>query len=227
MARLRVNRVLMAAAMLALAGAVAPAAADSLSTTMPAEPETGWRLRFAVASMDFHSNLNPGSSYGIDIGAAAAVNAEYRFNRRLGLDLGAFGGGGVDVVSHRSWIGWSHADVYDTMTVSGLTAGLDIHLTPDSRVDLYICPMVALMQFGGLVFDVEPRHVVTAVDFDEDLAVGASLGLGVPLGTRRAWSFNAFLTHLESTLNGNGHRDLRVEEDYDVNMLGLGFGYRF
>ena len=221
------NRVLMAAVMLAIAWPVAPVAADSLSATTGSEPETGWRLRFAIASMDFHSNLNSGSGYGIDIGAAAAVNGEYRFNRRLGLDLGAFGGGGVDVVSHRSWIGWSHVDVYDTMSVSGLTAGLDIHLTPDSRVDLYVCPMVALMQFGGLVFDVEPRHVVTAVDFDEDLAVGASLGLGVPLGERRVWSFNAFLTHLESTLNGNGHQRLRIEEEYDVNMLGVGFGYRF
>lgn len=196
-----------------------PAVADG-------QAEPGWRLRVSVASMDFDSNLTRGG-YGIDIGVAAAINGEYRFNRRLGLDLGAFGGGGVDVVSQRTWIGWSHLDVYDTMSVSGLTAGLDVHLTPNSRADLYVCPMVALMQFGGLVFDARSGHVVTAVDFDEDFALGASLGLDVPLGERRVWSFNAYVAHLESTLNGNDRGDLRIDDDYDVNMLGLGFGYRF
>lgn len=213
------RRTLVALAALAVAW---PAAAQAAS-----QVETGWRLRFSVASMDFDSNLHTRSGYGIDIGGAVAVNGEYRFNRRLGLDLGAFGGGGVDVVGHRSWIGTGHVDVYDTMSVSGLTAGLDIHLTPDSRADLYICPMLALMQFGGVVFAAGPNRATTVVDFDEDLAVGASLGLGVPLGERRSWSFNTYLTHLESTLNGNDRGNLRVEEDYNTTLVGIGFGYRF
>lgn len=198
------------------------------AATAVADPgvEPGWRLRVSMASMDFDSKLT-GGGYGIDIGAAAAINGEYRFSRHLGLDLGAFGGGGVDVVSHSAWIGWRHVDVYDTMSVSGLTAGLDIHLTPDSRADLYVCPTMALMQFGSLVFDARPHGLVSAVDFDEEFALGASLGLSVPLGPRRAWSLNAYLMHLESTLNGNDRSDLRIDEDYDVNMLGLGFGYRF
>jgi opacity protein-like surface antigen len=216
----KVNRTLVALAALALAWPAVPAAAD-------AQVEPGWRLRFSLASMDFDSNLSRGSGYGIDVGAAVAVNGEYRFNRRLGLDLGAFGGGGVDVVGHRSWIAWSHVDVYDTMSVGGLTAGLDVHLTPDSRVDVYVCPMVALMQFGGLVFEVDSHRWTTAVDFDEDLALGASLGLSVPFGERQSWWFNTYLTHLESTLNGGDRTDLRIEEDYDVSMFGLGFGYRF
>lgn len=192
---------------------------------MATEVEPGWRLRFSVASMDFDSNLTS-SSYGIDLGAAATVNAEYRFNHRLGLDLGVFGGGGVDVANHRSWIGWS-GDAYDMMSISGLTAGLDIHLTPDHEVDLYVCPMLAMVQFGDLVFAAGPYHVVTAVAFDEDLAVGASLGFGVPLGERRNWSFNAHLIHLESAINGGDRGDLRIDEDYDLDMVGLGFGYRF
>ena len=199
--------------------------------SMPAmaanEPERGWRLRFSVASMDFDSNLAAGSGYGIDLGGAAGVNGEFRFNRRFGLDLGAFGGAGVDVVSHRSWVGPAQVDIYDTMSVSALTAGLAIHLTPDSGVDLYVCPMLALVQFGGLVFDFGPHRVATAVDFDQDLAVGVSLGMAVPMGRSGDWSINGYLTHLESTLNGGGRPDLRIEEDYDVNMFGLGFGYRF
>lgn len=216
----RVNGALVALLALGLAWPAAPAAAA-------AETAPGWRLRFSVASIDFDSNLSGGSGYGIDVGAAVGINGEYRFNRRFGLDLGGFAGGGVDVAGHRSWIGWAETDVYDTMSVSGLTAGLDIHLTPDSRVDLYLCPMVAMLQFGGLVFVAGPHRLRTAVAFDEDLAVGASLGLDVPLGDRRNWSFNASLTHLDSTLNGGDHGDLRIEEDYDATLFGLGFGYRF
>ena len=222
MTRNRLNRKFVAAAMLALVWLAATATA-----TAAADVEPGWRLRFSVASMDFDSKLSNGSGYGFDIGAAAGVNAEYRFNRRLGLDLGAFGGGGVDVAGHSSWVGWDNVTVYDTMSVSGLTAGLDVHLTPDSRVGLYFCPMVAMMQFGGLVFVAGHGQVSTAVDFDEDLAVGASLGLGVPFGEQRNWSFNAHLTHLESTLNGNDRGGLRIEEEYDATMFGLGLGYRF
>ena len=204
----------------ALAWLVTPALAA-------ADVNSGWRLRVSVASIDFDSRLASRSGYGIDVGAAVGVNGEYRFNRRLGLDLGAFAGGGVDVAGHRSWIGWAEYNVYDTMSLTGMTAGLDVHLTPDSRVDLYVCPMVAVLQFGGLVFETGPSRVATAVDFDEDLAVGASLGLGVPFGDRSSWSFNAHLTHLESTLNGGDRRGVRIDEDYDATMFGVGFGYRF
>ncbi len=204
----------------ALTWLVAPAIAA-------ADVDPGWRLRVSVASIDFDSRLTSRSDYGIDVGAALVINGEYRFNRRLGLDLGAFGGGGVDVAGRRSQIGWSEYNVYDTMSLSGLTAGLDIHLTPDSRVDLYICPMVAIMEFGGLVFETGPSGLRSSIAFDEDLAVGASLGLGVPFGDRSSWSFNAHLTHLESTLDGSDRRGLRIDQDYNATMFGVGFGYRF
>lgn len=207
------------AGMLVIAWLAAPAAA--------APVERGWSLRFSVASIDFDSNLASRSGYGIDLGAAVGVNGEYRLNRRLGLDLGAFAGGGVDVAGRRSWIGWANYDVYDTMSLSGLTAGLDIHLTPDGRVDVYVCPLVAWMQYGSLVFEAAPDRVATAVDFDGDFAVGAGLGVGVPFGAQRSWSFNAQVTHLESTLNGSDRGDLSIQEDYDATMVGLGFGYRF
>ena len=218
MKRNRTGGALIALALLALCAAAGPAAHAT-------EVEPGWRLRFSLASMDFNSNITS-TGYGIDIGGAASVNAEYRFSRRLGLDLGAFGGGGVDVANHRSWAGWS-SDAFDTMSVTGLTAGLDIHLAPDHQVDLYICPMLAMMQFGNLVFATGPQGTITAVDFDQDLAIGASLGLAVPLGAGRHWTFDAHLTHLESTINGGDRGDLRIDENYDVNMVGVGFGYRF
>ena len=208
---------------------VLPAVAWLAAPAMAAaDVDPGWRLRVSVASVDFDSGLSSRSDYGIDVGAALTINGEYRFNRRLGLDLGAFGGGGVDVAGRRDWAGWpGHHDIYDTVSLSGLTAGLDVHLTPDGRVDLYICPMVAIVEFGSLAFEAGPSGPRSGIDFDADLALGASLGLGVPFGEGSSWSFNAHLTHLESTLNGGDHGDLRIDEDYNATMFGVGFGYRF
>lgn len=189
--------------------------------------EPAWRLRFQVSSIDFDGNFSGGSGYDVDVGGAVSVNAEYRFSPRLGLDLGALAGGGVDLASRSAWLGYAEWHVYDTLTFNALTAGLGIHLTPDSRVDFSICPMVAMMQYGGLVVETGAGRVATGVDFDEDLAFGASLGLAVPFGERRSWTFNANLTRLESTMNGSGSGGLRVEEDYDATLFGLGFGYRF
>ena len=219
MSNLNCSRALAALALLALAWPAAAAAATPV--------ETGWRIRVSVATIDFDSNLVGGPGYGIDVGGAVGINGEYRFNRRLGLDLGAFAGGGVDVAGHGSWIGWHEYDVYDTMSVTGLTAGLDIHLTPERRVDLYVCPMLAMMQFGGLWFEAADHRFEAAIDFDENLAIGAGVGLGVPFGELSRWSFNVSLTHLESTLDGGGRVAPRIDEDYDATLFGLGFGYRF
>ncbi len=220
---------------LALATALAlllPAAAVADAAAATTGDDNGWRLRFYAASIDFHSldTGEPGfrgGGYDLDIGGALGVNAEYRFSRRLGFDLGALAGGGIDLASRTASIGEHDFVVYDTLSFSALTAGLDVHLTPGQRVDLNFCPLIALMQYGGIVVETGAGRVSTGVDFDEDLALGATLELDVPFGAHSSWSFNASLTHLESTLDGNDRGGLRIEEDYDATMFGLGFGYRF
>ncbi len=206
-------------------------AGSASADTAPADDESGWTLRFYAAAIDFDnssSGRGPGGrGYDIDIGGALGINGEYRFSRHVGLDFGALAGGGVDIASRTTYLEGAVWEVHDTLSFTALTAGPDIHLTPGARVDFYICPMVALMQYGGLVIRSSgPTDVVTQVDFDEDFAVGASLGLGVPFGQRR-WSFNTNLTYLDSSLDGTDERGLRLDENYDVTMFGFGFGYRF
>jgi hypothetical protein len=223
MTRKRANRGPIAAAALALIWLAVPATAE-------VDPDRGWRLRFQISSIDFHNNATGGpgvGGYDIDLGAGVGVNAEYRLSRRLGVDLGVLAGSGVDFVGHAGWIGDTEYQIYDTLAFTALTAGLDIHLTPDSRADLYLCPLVGMMHYGGLVFEAGSGRVTTGVDFDTDLALGASLGLGVPLGNRQHWTFNTNLTYLESTLNGDSRGHLQIEEDYDAMLFALGFGYRF
>ncbi len=195
-----------------------------------ATTDSGWQIRFYAAAIDMEHDSAPdrpdGFGFDMDAGAGAGFNAEYRFSRRLGVDLGVLSGAGVDVAHYRTFAGNSGWVTSETLTFTPFTVGLDIHLTPDARVDVYACPLVALVQYGGLAVRSGPTGVSTDWDFDEDLAVGATLGLGVPIGQRR-WSFQANLTYLDSSLEGRGSNGSRFDGGYDSTVFGLGFGYRF
>ncbi len=204
----------------------AVAAADTAADT-EAAADTGWRLRFYAATVDFDNRRSSGYGYDVDVGGALAISAEYRFSRRLGVDIGGISGGGIGLTSRTASIGQTEFLVYDTLSFSALTGGLDIHLTPDQRADLYLCPMVALMVYGSIAVDGGRGFARTGLDFDEDLALGAALGVNAPFGARQKWSFSAQLTYLESTLDGTGGSRPWRAEDYETTMLGLGFGYRF
>ncbi len=214
-----------------LAMALATAATFTLVASASAETDTGWQIRFYAAAIDMSdapsgSNNFGGSSFDLDVGAGVGFNAEYRFTPRLGVDLGILSGAGVDVETGTTWTGNPGWVTSDTVTFTPLTLGLDIHLTPDERVDFYVCPLVAMIQYGSLAVRNGPTGVRTEWDFDEDFAVGAALGLGIPFGQNR-WSFQTSLSYLESSIDGSSNDGLRLGSDYDSTIFGFGFGYRF
>lgn len=193
--------------------------------------EPGWRMRFYAASIDFdsmggrHGGTRP--DHDLDIGFGFGLGGEYRISSRLGIDVGVLGAAAVDIafteVGPGEWV-WTE---YETLTFTPITAGLDIHLTPNKDVDLYVCPMLAWIHYGGLEVHTHDGWSRTRVEFDEDLGVGLSLGMDVPFGDRDRWSFSATLSHLESELAGRDRNSGYRFGDYDATILGLGFGYRF
>jgi hypothetical protein len=209
-------------------------AVSGLLLTGPAhaDADTGWQLRFHLAAIDFdegsdgQNRLPGGWRYDIDIGGGVGLNAEYRFSRRLGFDMGLLLGGGFNVEARTLQVGQVTTAAYDTVSFTPLTAGLDIHLTPDSRVDFYACPMIALVHYGSLAVHTGVSGTTTRIDFDQDFALGAALGLGVPFGERR-WSFQANLSYLDASVSGSSGEGVIVSSDNDATILGLGIGYRF
>jgi len=205
------------------------ALADTAETEMF---DKGWQLRAYLSGIDFsHSSqgLNrPGGprGYNLETGGGVGVNAEYRFSRRLGLDLGVLAGAGVDIEVATAGVGSTGLVTYDTVTFMPVTAGLDIHLTPDHRVDVYFCPMAALVYYSGLDIRVGGGTTTTAVNLDQDFALGAALGFGVPFGDR-PWSFQANVMYLDTEINGTGPFGEILSSTYDATTLGFGFGYRF
>ena len=226
----RKNNLLQAAVALAIVAALAPASVWAASPA-PAgsETDTGWRIRFYAAAIDMGSEsdgFDRNGGFDFDIGGGLGFNAEYQLSKRLGIDLGVLSGAGVDLAYDSGWAGHSSRVSQETLTFTPLTVGLDVHLTPESRVDLYASPLIALVQYGGFAVRSGPTGVRTEWDFDEDLAFGASLGLGVPFGNER-WSFEANLTYLDTTLEGSTGSELTMDNGFDSTIFGLGFGYRF
>lgn len=195
--------------------------------------ESGWSLRFYAAAIDFdHSSegLNrPGGrvGYTIDTGGGLGLNAEYRFARRFGVDLGLLAGAGVGIEASTLRSGSQNWVTYDEVSFTPLTAGVDIHLTPGRRVDVRVCPMVAWVNYGSYAVATSfGGTTFTSVEVDNDLAPGIALGLGVPFGDKD-WSFQANLMYLNTDLNGTGSNGVRVDSGYDATAFGVGFGYRF
>ena len=212
-------------------GLALPGAA--LASTPDQAYDAGWGLRFYLATIDYNeTSRGPtesigGDAWGIDWGGGVGLNAEYRFSRHLGIDLGVLAGAGVDIAARTVEVGQRTMVVYDTVTFTPLTTGLDIHLTPESRVDVYLCPSVAWVQYGGLTVTADSAvGTTTEVDFDDDFVGALALGLGVPFGNGH-WSFEANATYMEGSMSGSARNGSRLDRDYDMTLFKVGFGYRF
>jgi len=206
--------------------------AAALGLTLPARAQTdtppGWRVSFQAVGLDLDTSFRGSGPHASEIsfGGGVGVNAEYRFSRRLGLDLGFLAGGGTNITVGA--VGHGPAAWYsqDSFGFTPVTAGLDVHLPTGKTVDLYFAPLVAVIHYGNLFVRVGNTSVITGVAIDTDIAAGATLGLGVTFARQR-WSFESRLTYLDSRLRGESPPDIRVDTDCNLILFGIGFGYRF
>jgi outer membrane protein W len=189
----------------------------------------GWRLRIDFGIVD------PGGEQGgvevggatarvkTDCGAGVGARGEYQFSRWLGVDIGALASGSAEVRASAG-IG----DIGTAVQVSSfvpLTVGLNVHLIPRSRPDLYIGPLLAYSIFSDVGVQTGLTGATSFESVDNDLGYGAILGLDLPLG-QKGWLFNLNLRHIKTEMNGREGSD-RIDADYDPTIFAIGFGYRF
>lgn len=183
-----------------------------------------WRLRVTLVAMDSPSSSvaagGPGGSVsvGAEVGGGLGADLEYRASRRLGIDLAVLSaapsfGAHID-------IGHGRVRLASGITVTPITAGLNVHLTPDSRADVYVGPLLAYITYSGAEISIVPG-VTQSVGDNHDMGIGANLGVDVGLGSG-SWSVSAVLRYIETAVNvppgGVG---------FDPVVFGIGFGYRF
>ncbi len=212
---------------------------------------TDLTLRFqGQATSSDGDALGLGDDFGTSAGAY--LGFEWPLNERLGIEAGL------------SWIELEQSGTLDgiiftvrttaTQTVTPLTVALTVHLTPQSRYDLYLAPRIGWAFFDDLELHNEvdfsgfpgfpfpgipgfpgfPGPLPTFPDFpsqttnvpvDDQFVYGLRLGFDVPFG-ESAWSFSSSLDLLSLDL-----KLASAPSGFDVGIdpisIGLGVGYRF
>lgn len=224
MSHSRTASILLLASLFLGFGSVSDAAAD----------DSKWHLRlFAsqvkpdLATDDIDSDSRAEAESDLGVG----LSLEYRFNRRVGLEFGGLSAE-PNIRVRQFELGGPVLVAEDGLGMRPIFAALNVHFTPDHKVDVYAGPLVAYVLYDNLRFaptgggDVE-------LNPDDDPAYGFNLGFDVQLGQgseRGAWTIGGSLkylvTHYEATVVGGDNNDL-IRVDIDPLIASFGVGYRF
>jgi outer membrane protein len=191
--------------------------------------ERPWQLRLAFVTMDSDANLaevsdsNGGIMINTGIGGGVSVDMEYRASRRLGLDFGVLAA--TPSIGTQVEIGWSGVSVSSGITVAPITIGLNVHVTPDSRLDVYLGPLVAYVAYNSFDLNIGPG-INESFSTGNDISFGINLGVDVFLGKGR-WSVNATFKYIDSTLEAAPSDGDPGTIDFDPMIFGFGVGFRF
>jgi outer membrane protein W len=189
-----------------------------------------WKFRFAVVSM----NLSGGTfvvpetderfSYQSSSGVGFAIDFEYRVSRRLGIDFGAISASPEFTVAVDAEP--MSVTASGDIRITPIYAALNIHLIPDGRFDLYIGPLLAYVTYNSFELSAEPE-LRESFSAEEDIAIGAVLGLDIGLGSG-PWSLTTAIRYLDSTLEASPTDGGDVgQSDIDPMIFSIGFGYQF
>lgn len=207
----------------------------SLSVALGMQPQTAsaedkpWRLRFSVVSIDPNGNTVTVSETGEQIPYSSSnalgvgIDLEYRASKSLGIDFGVLSASpGIAVeVGVQPFTVSANGD----LSISPIYAALNIHLTPDSPVDLYIGPLLAYVKYGGFNLAAGPG-LNESFSTDNDFGFGGVVGLDVDLGDSR-WIFNATVRYIDTSLTAASSDGGPGTTDIDPVIYSLGIGFKF
>ncbi len=220
------------------------AACFLLLQTQARAEDTSWIFRLGASSTSIAGDLEDDSdAVDTNSGEGLIGTAEVKVHPRLGIEMGFMGSDQIGVRA-----GGALAPSNGTTRVLALaddlryraeTAGLNVHLTPDRPVDLYVGLAVAYFHYSNLNLDVdlafnfgndtvvlEGFGVGTRVVVDDDFALGAVLGLDVSFGDS-GWMLSAAVRAFESSAEVSTAAGFRSEVDIDPVVASVGVGFKF
>ena len=201
-------------------------AACSTAVDTRAGDDTGWRLRVDFGYYDSTGGgitIENGDTFRADLegGAGIGLRSEYQWSLWLGVEFGFFSGANVDIS-----IGSSNSSSLEVSTFVPYTVGLDVHLTPGTRVDLYLGPQVAWVSYSGITARYGSGSSEVDLSVDTQAGPAAILGLDILMGARKKWMFQLNVRYFDTSIESDTSAG-RVEGDFDPPVYSLGFGYRF
>jgi outer membrane protein len=191
--------------------------------------EGPWQLRITGLSMNptgssvFVAGSGERIHYSADNGYGFGFDLEYRASRRVGIDFGVLTATPViDVLIDE--VGVISASAKPRITP--VYAGLNVHLTPDSRFDLYIGPLLAYVVYSSFDLVVDPWFLTEGFVTRNDFGIGVNLGFDIRLGDG-GWLLTAAVKYLDTTLEASPPDESIGRTDIDPMIFSVGVGYRF
>ena len=191
---------------------------------------TGLSTRSTTASFD---GSESSSGYGLGL--------EYRISPRFGVELDLLSSELEDRMSF-SFFDEELLTIESSLQMTPVLAGLNVHLTPGRRADLYVGPVLGLIRYDDIELEFRGDFLegatvpVQRVETEDGFAWGARLGVDVPIG-RRGLFFTASATYLKAEVEVSSFAGEIGEDgeivggdssfDLDPFVTQLGFGYRF
>jgi opacity protein-like surface antigen len=207
-----------------MTGLVAIPAGDAIAD------ESGWTFRGFAAWIDpdvsYKDTTDDGSpvTASADSGLGLGFAFERRFSSRLGLEI-LVASAQPDLVLAAAMDG-EEMRITDGLSMTPLMAGLTVHLTPKSTVDLWLNAGLAYVLYGDLEFT-PPVGDPLRLSASNDFGWSAGVGIDIPFGDS-GWAATASARYLDTSLEVQDLDDPgTVTLDADSVMGAVGVAYRF
>lgn len=192
--------------------------------------ERGWHLRAGVAFVDPDVSEEGIDDAGDSVSISAAgdlgysLGLEYRFSRRVGLELGYIAADPELEITITESLSGERFRLRSGTGFSPLTLGLNLHLTPNARVDLSFQPMLAYVTYDDLRFTLGTASA--EIESEDELAAGVRLGLDIPFG-EAGWSIYTAVSYFDTELETRDEEGERDDFGFDPLLATVGVGHRF
>ena len=167
------------------------------------------------------------SSFDLGDGDGMGLALEYRITRRLGVEALAL------VADLEGEVRSVFTDppipeqvVTRDVETELFALGLNLHLMPGRRIDVYLGPILAFVEYGEFRAPVVTGEATTGTAFIEssdDTALGATLGADLFLGSSGRWALSGAVRQLWSRFR----KDSFFEIETDPLIATAGVAYRF
>lgn len=148
------------------------------------------------------------------------ADAEYLLSDRIGIDFGILVGD-IDSLWKVDFIeDWAmqNKDVGFTM----FSAGVNFHLSPSSRADVFAGPFVALVDYSSETFRALGQTL--DADLEQDTALGAQLGVDFPFRAGGPWAVTGSLRYLPTSTRIKG-TDYKLDVDPLMTVIGISYSF--
>lgn len=200
-----------------------------------------WHLRGFAAWVDPDLDFR-GEDFGDPIRAETdskfgfGFAAEYQMSRRWGVEFSALTASPETQVTVTMVDPAASVTAVDDQSFTPLSAGVNIHLTPKSRVDLYFGAFLAYVLYSDLTFQFQTilpaNGTVIRIDervkikVDDDIGVGALLGVDIPFG-EGGWGVTGSIRYLDTDLDATDEDGDNQKISFDPLIATFGIKYSF